>query len=433
MARRARAPGRAHSARHGPPSLGDLGVRSAAAGNTWKVIAVAATILLLTMGARQSMGLFVLPINAGTGISIVSISFALALGQLLWGTAQPLFGIVADRFGTTAVLVAGGLLLALGMATTPFMSTAAGLVLSQGVFAAIGAGAGSFAILIGATASRIRPEHRSLAAGVINAGGSAGQLLFAPLVQAIMAAAGWTAALFTLAAAALLTLPLAVWLGRGARGGARPDQPAAAPPGPGIVEQLGIAAGNRSYWYLHAGFFTCGFHIAFLSTHLPGEVALCGLPAAVSATALALIGGFNMIGSLAAGALGNYVRMKHLLAAMYVSRAIAIAVFLAAPRTAASVYVFSAVMGVTWLATVPPTAGLVGKLFGMRHLATLFGMTLVSHQVGAFFGAWLGGVAIGRFGDFGWMWRADIGLALLAGLISLPIREAKPGTMPAPA
>lgn len=397
---------------------------------TWTIVAVAAAILLLTMGARQSMGLFVLPINADAGISIVGISFALALGQLVWGTAQPMFGIAADRFGSTAVLVTGGLLLAFGMALTPFMASGAGLLVSQGILAAIGAGAGSFAILIGATAGRIRPERRSLAAGVINAGGSAGQLLFAPLVQAIITAAGWTTAMFTMAASALLTLPLALWLGRGEHRGATTDQLGEGS-GPGIIDQLRIAAGNRSYWYLHAGFFTCGFHIAFLSTHLPGEVALCGLPASVSATALALIGGFNILGSLAAGALGSVMRMKHLLAAMYFGRALAIVVFLITPRTAASVYLFSAVMGVTWLATVPPTAGLVGKLFGMRHLATLFGMTLFSHQIGAFFGAWLGGVAIGRFGDFGWMWQVDIALALLAGLISLPIRESKPTAAPA--
>jgi predicted MFS family arabinose efflux permease len=185
-----------------------------------------------------------------------------------------------------------------------------------------------------------------------------------------------------------------------------------------------LALRDKSYLCLHAGFFTCGFHIAFLVTHLPGEVALCGLPVGVSATALSLIGLFNIAGSLTAGALGQRYRMKWLLALMYASRALIIALYLVAPKTAWTFYIFAAALGFTWLATVPPTAGLVGKLFGTRYLSTLFGLTLLSHQVGGFFGAWLGGLAFVRFGDFSWMWYADILLALAAALVNLPIREA---------
>ena len=181
---------------------------------------------------------------------------------------------------------------------------------------------------------------------------------------------------------------------------------------------------DRSYLMLHAGFFTCGFHIAFLVTHLPGEVQLCGLPASVASMSLALIGLFNIAGSLAIGVLGERYRMKWLLAWMYASRAIAIILYLLAPKTPETFYVFAAVLGFTWLATVPPTAGLVGKLFGTRHLGTLFGLTLVSHQSGAFLGAWLGGIAVTRSGDYSWMWYADIALALTAALLNLPIREA---------
>jgi predicted MFS family arabinose efflux permease len=183
---------------------------------------------------------------------------------------------------------------------------------------------------------------------------------------------------------------------------------------------------DRSYLCLHAGFFTCGFHIAFLVTHLPGEVALCGLPAGVSATALGLIGLFNIAGSLTAGALAQRYRMKWLLALTYGSRAVIIMAYLLAPKSAWTFYVFAAALGFSWLATVPPTAGLVGKLFGMRYLATLFGLTLLSHQIGGFFGAWLGGLAFVRFGDYSWMWYADIALALAAALVNLPIREPKP-------
>jgi predicted MFS family arabinose efflux permease len=193
-----------------------------------------------------------------------------------------------------------------------------------------------------------------------------------------------------------------------------------------LGRQVREAMRDRSYLCLHAGFFTCGFHIAFLVTHLPGEVALCGLPAGVSATALGLIGLFNIAGSLTAGALAQRYRMKWLLAFTYGSRAVIIAAYLLAPKSAWTFYVFAAALGFSWLATVPPTAGLVGKLFGMRYLATLFGLTLLSHQIGGFFGAWLGGLAFVRFGDYTWMWYADIALALAAALVNLPIREAKP-------
>jgi len=187
-----------------------------------------------------------------------------------------------------------------------------------------------------------------------------------------------------------------------------------------------VALRDRSYWCLHAGFFTCGFHIAFLVTHLPGAVDLCGLPASVSAVSLGLIGLANIAGSLGVGALGQHYRMKWLLALMYGSRAVLVVIYLLAPKTSLTFYAFAFGLGLTWLATVPPTAGLVGKLFGLRYLATLFGLTLLSHQTGAFFGAWLGGLALVAFGNYDWMWYADIVLALLAALISLPIREEAP-------
>ena len=192
-----------------------------------------------------------------------------------------------------------------------------------------------------------------------------------------------------------------------------------------LSQQLRVALRDRSYWCLHAGFFTCGFHIAFLVTHLPGEVNLCGLPASVAAGSLAIIGLANVAGSLTVGSLGNVVRMKWLLFCVYLMRAVAISAYLVMPRTPLTFYLFAAVLGFTWLSTVPPTAGLVAKLFGVRYLATLFGLTLLSHQIGGFFGAWLGGLALVRFGDYGWMWYADITLALAAAFINLPIREGR--------
>jgi MFS family permease len=407
----------------------------------WTLMLSAAAILLITMGARQSMGLFVAPINEATGLGIVTISFALAIGQFVWGAVQPVFGAIADRQGSSRVLVLGTFLLAGGLALTPFVHSQWALIATLGVLSAAGAGAGSFSILIGATSRQLPESRRSFASGFINAGGSAGQFVFAPLSQALIAGLGWTQAMFALAASSLLTLPLIAGLRE--RSMAHTLPPSQAPdlaftPPPPATEslraQLRRALREPSYLLLHAGFFTCGVHIAFLVTHLPTEVGLCGLPANVSATALALIGLFNIAGSLTAGALGTRYRMKYVLGAMYASRAVIIAIYLVAPRTALTFYVFAAALGFSWLATVPPTAGLVGKLFGTRYLGTLFGLTLLSHQVGGFFGAWLGGVTIYRFGDYGWMWYGDMALAALAAICCLPIREARlPAAQPAPA
>lgn len=386
----------------------------------WLLILSAAAILMITMGARLTTGLFLSPINTSTGLGVASISFAMAIGQFMWGASQPIFGAVADKYGSARVIVVGAVLLAAGLAATPFVTSQWGLMVTLGILSAAGAGAGSFSILIGATAQRLPAERRAFASGFINAGGSFGQFVFSPLLQAIINAAGWVWAMLAMAATTLLTIPLA-WGMRGKPAAAATT--AAGAPGLSLSAQLRQAMRDPSYLCLHAGFFTCGFHIAFLVTHLPGEVALCGLPASVSGTTLGLIGLFNIAGSLVAGALAARYRMKWLLVAIYGGRALIIAAYLLAPKTAWTFYIFAAALGFTWLATVPPTAGLVGKLFGMRYLATLFGLTLLSHQIGGFFGAWLGGLSFVRFGDYTWMWYADIALALAAAVVNLPIRE----------
>ena len=395
---------------------------------TWILILSAAAIMALTMGVRQVTGLFVSPINTSTQLGIVKISLAMAISQFVWGASQPIFGAFADKYGAARVIVVGGVLLALGTALTPFVSSEWGLMLTLGLLAACGAGAGSFSILIGGTAQRLPADKRAFAAGFINAGGSFGQFVFAPLTQALIGAFGWVAAMLTLAATTLLSIPLSWPLRRKKRAAT----PVSSAPGVatattdiGLRRQLQIALRDRSYLYLHAGFFTCGFHIAFLITHLPGEVGLCNLPASVSATSIAIIGLFNIAGSLFAGSLSTRYRMKHLLALMYASRGVIIILYLLAPKTALTFYVFGAALGFTWLATVPPTAGIVGKLFGTRYMATLFGLTLLSHQIGGFFGAYLGGLTIARTGSYVWMWYADIALAFFAALVNLPIREAK--------
>lgn len=389
----------------------------------WPLVLGASAILMITMGVRQSAGLFVLPLYADLELDYASISFAFAVGQLLWGAVQPVFGAFAEQWGSRRVLVLGALLLAAGLATTPLVTSELGLLLTMGVLSAAGAGAGSFSVLIGAVTRHVPAARRSFVGGFINAGGSFGQFVVAPLAQAVMSAFGWAAALMSLAGAALLTIPLA-WTLRPAAQPARPANPAA---GPGLRHRIAGALQDRSYLCLHAGFFTCGFHVAFLVTHLPGEVHLAGCSAAVSAASIGIIGLFNIAGSLCAGALGTRYRMKYILALMYGSRAVMIAIFLMVPHTELAFYVFAAALGFTWLATVPPTAGLVAKLFDTRYLATLFGLTLLTHQIGGFLGAWLGGVAMERFGNYQWMWHADIVLAAAAALVNLPIREARVG------
>jgi predicted MFS family arabinose efflux permease len=392
---------------------------------TYGLILAAAAILLITMGVRQTTGLFLLPITQSTGVSIVAFSFALAIGQFVFGAAQPVFGAIADKYGAVKVIIVGAVLLALGSVLTPFMTSSTGFLFSMGVIAAAGAAAGSFSILLGIASQRLPAERRSMASGIINAGGSIGQFVFAPLVQFIIGVAGWASAMFATAVAALLTIPLVLPLLRSGSNAISSATAAVATAHISLSEQLREAVRNPSYLYLHAGFFTCGFHIAFLVTHFPSDLQLCGLTPEVAANSLGLIGLFNVVGSLGIGWLGQRYRMKYLLAWVYASRAAIIAIYIVMPKTALNIYMFSAALGVTWLATVPPTAGLVSKLFGTRYLATLFGLTLLSHQIGGFLGAWLGGIVLARTNSYQWMWYADITLALLAAIVNLPIREQR--------
>ncbi len=384
----------------------------------WLVVA-AAGIMVVTMGARQSLGLFLAPIDQTTGLGIATISLAMAVAQFVWGAVQPIAGAIADRYGSGRVIVAGLLLLAAGQTLTPFVGTGFGLAVTIGILQAAGAGIASFSVLVGATMRQLPVYSRGMASGIINAGGSFGQFLFAPILQRIIAGFGWPIAMWFLAAVAVLTTPAARILRASPRiiTGEGADL--------GLGAAVKSALGDRSYSLLHAGFFACGFHIAFLVTHMPGEISLCGLPAEVASWSLAIIGLANIIGSLLAGwGVGRY-RSKYILAGMYISRAVLIGLYLLAPKTTATFYIFAAGLGLTWLATVPPTAGIVGKLFGPRYLSTLFGLTLLSHQTGAFFGAWLGGLAMTHLGNYNVMWYADAALAIAAAIVNLPIREPR--------
>jgi predicted MFS family arabinose efflux permease len=390
----------------------------------WLVLLAAAGAFALTMGTRQTMGFFLSPLNTATGLGVGSISLAFAFGQLWWGLTQPFAGAVADRVGAGGVLLVGVLLVALGTFLTPFMTTTWGLIFAIGVLAAGGAGMAGPSVLMAATARLIPAERRGVATGVVNAGGSFGQFIMAPLAAALTASLGWMGALQALGFIVLLALP-AAWVLRGPGPAAAPGAAAPAVALP-AREAIRRALGTSSYLLLSAGFFVCGFHVAFLATHLPGVVAACGLPAPVGAWALGVIGLFNIIGSLAMGwAVGRW-RMKSLLSLVYASRAVAVLVFLLAPKTEAVLLVFAAVMGLTFLSTVPPTVGLVAKFFGTGNMAMLFGLVMLSHQVGGFLGAWLGGQVFEATGNYDVVWYIDIVLAVAAALVHLPIKESAP-------
>jgi predicted MFS family arabinose efflux permease len=384
----------------------------------WLVLLAAAGTFALTMGTRQSMGLFLSPLNTATGLGLGSISLAFACGQLCWGLTQPFAGAMADKVGAGRVLFAGALLVALGTFITPLMSSTAGLVLAIGVLSAGGAGMAGPAVLMATTTRLLPPERRGLATGIVNAGGSFGQFVMAPVAGALMQGLGWVGAMQVLALVVLLCLPAAFVL----RG-----QPQPATPGQRAVstgEAIRAAMRHPGYLLLGSGFFVCGFHVAFLATHLPGVVAACGLPAQWGAWSLAILGLFNIVGSVAMGwAVGRW-RMKSLLSLVYLARALAVLVFLLAPKTGPVVLVFAAFMGLSFLSTVPPTAGLVAKFFGTAHMATLFGIVMLTHQLGGFLGAWLGGKVFEATGSYNLVWYADVLLALVAALVHWPIREA---------
>jgi MFS family permease len=393
----------------------------------WVLIAAAGTFAL-TMGARQSMGLFLGNLNTSTGLGLASISLAFAFGQLWWGLTQPLAGIVADRVGPGRVLVVGVVLVAIGTALIPLMTSTWGLIFAIGVLAAGGAGMAGPAVLMAATTRLVAPARRAFATGIVNAGGSFGQFVFAPIAQAITTAAGWAAALQSLALITLLALP-AAWVLRGRAQAAVGASGAAVAPRETTRAAVSRALADPSFRLLALGFSVCGFHVAFLATHLPGVVASCGLAPEVGAWSLAMIGLFNIVGSLGIGWLMGYRggrwQMKSLLSLIYALRAVAVLIFVLAPKTTPVMLIFAAVMGLTFLSTVPPTAGLVARFFGPAHMATLFGLVMVSHQVGGFLGAWLGGKAFDLTGNYDWMWYADILLAAAAALVHLPIVERR--------
>jgi MFS family permease len=393
----------------------------------WLLVAAAVLLLAVTMGSRTVFGLFISPLNSATGLGIATISFAIAVSQLTWGTAQPLAGMLAERYGPARLIVAGSLLAAAASALLPFAHSAALLV---GVLAVSGVAAtvGSPSLLVGTVSQRVSAERRGLVAGIVGAGGPLGQLVLAPATQAVISLAGWVTAAFGIAALALVALPLALAFRRGPAPAAEAAQAA-----PQAGATLREALASRGFWLINATFFVCGLHVFFLVTHLPGVIELCGLPASVSGLSLAVLGLFNIAGSIGAGYVIQRYSMKRTLSWLFAARAAGIVLFLAAPKTEPTVLAFSVWMGLTYMAVLPPTAGLIGKLYGTQRLPTLLGITFLLHQVGAFLGSWLGGVFVEATGSYDTMWKLDLTLAMVAAGVALTIRERPMATKVAPA
>ncbi|ONG51216.1 MFS transporter [Pseudoroseomonas deserti] len=402
-----------------PPSHAEAGKRI----SPMMILVVGAVLTAaLAMGLRQSFGLFLAPMTMANGWSASGFALAIALQVLVNGISQPICGQIADRLGGRVVIMGGAALYALGtlgMALSdglPLFTFFAGLVMGVAVSAA-----GMPVIM--ASMTRLLPEsQRGRATGLGTAGSSFGQFLVVPLAGLGIAGFGWQGALFLMAGAALLMIPLALPL---------QDRPAPPALKHGQVEESAGATVKRalrstSFWCLFFGFFVCGLHVSFLSVHLPGFVASCHLPSFVGAGAISLIGLFNVVGSLASGELTQKWRRRELLVLIYGGRAVLMAVFFMAPKTTATVLAFSAVMGVLWLSTVPPTVALCARNFGTRWLATIFGMVFLGHQVGGFTGAYLGGVIFDRTGSYDLMWLIGILAAVFAALIHLPIRDPRP-------
>jgi len=385
------------------------------------LVLAAGAIFALALGIRSAQPLFISSINSATGIGYATISLAFAVAQLVWGIGQPVAGAIGDRWGPRRVMLGGAVLLAVGTALTALAQTPATLILAIGVVAAAGASTSGPAQLASAVSRWIPEARRSVANGIIGAGGSFGQFLIVPLAQLCIGVAGWQPGLVIVGLMGLIAIPLVFYITDPSAEHGHAHAQAGT-----LGQAVHGAMRDPSFLLLTAGFFTCGFHIAFIATHLPGYVALCQLPATVSAWSLSIIGLFNIAGSLWVGRHIQARRMKLTLAGVYFARAVAILIFFYSPKTPLVFFIFAAVIGFTYLSTVPPTIGLVAKLHGPRYLATLFGLVILAHQVGGFLGAWLGGKAFEATGSYDWMWWADIALCVFAALIHLPIREARP-------
>ena len=382
-----------------------------------RVMLCGTSILALAIGIRLSFGLFLQPMSQTLGWGRETFAFAIALQNILWGLAQPLMGILADKFGTRKVVALGGLGYSLGLYLMSQANSPLTLNLTAGLLIGVSLSATSFAVVLGAVGRAVSEENRSMALGIASAGGSVGQALILPIGQALIAAYGWVLALGGLVAIAFLMVPLAAALGPGGQKSQKEV------PGQRVSQALVEAGVHRGYWLLTAGFFVCGFHVTFMATHLPAYIVDSGLSPGLGATALALIGLFNILGSFFWGVMGGRHSKKYSLSALYLARAVLITVLLVFPISTVSILVFASGMGFLWLGTVPLTSGLIGQIFGVRYLSTLFGIVFFSHQIGAFLGVWMGGYIFDRTGSYDIVWYVSVVLGVLSAVLHWPINE----------
>ncbi len=385
----------------------------------WLIIVAGALIAMLTFGPRSAMGFFQLPMLHDTGWDRSTFALAMAIQNLAWGLGQPLFGALADKYGTGRVLTLSGLLYACGLILMSTAHSVPVLYLSGGVMVGLAVGAGSFGTILSAFARNVTPEQRSVAFGIGTAAGSAGMFLFAPLSQALISTYGWSDSLVYIALLMLLVPVLAYPL----RGNSSSGTQSQSEVKQTVGEALREAFGHQSYLFLTSGFFVCGFQVAFITAHFPAYLGDIGIAPAYAVIAMALIGFFNIIGSFGAGMIGQRYSKPYFLAYIYVARSIAVTAFLLLPQTPASVIVFAIVMGLLWLSTVPPTNGLVAIMFGTRHLGLLGGIVFLSHQVGSFLGVWMGGYLYDRFGSYDPVWWLGVALGIFAAVVHWPIQE----------
>lgn len=393
-------------------------------------IVIGSIIVSAAAGARQTFGLFVEPFSSVRGLPVTEVAFAIALHNLVWGFTQPLAGAASDRFGPGPVIAFGAITYGLGLALSALMPSGPMLVVGMGVLVGIGISCSSFGVVTAAVGSAAPPEKRSMALGLASAGGSVGQVALVPLVQGIMETGGIGGALLFLAACIFAVAPLGFLLFRGA--GVEPLS--LRPRETGDLKKVSRQAlGDRGFVQLTLSFFTCGFQLAFIATHLPSYLALCHTPPNSAGSALALIGLFNIAGSWACGWLGSRFPQQQILGWLYLVRSVAILSFSMLPKSGISVLVFASVMGLTWLGTVPLTSGLVARMFGIRHLGALFGVCFLAHQIGSFLGAWSGGYLFDLTGSYLVIWTVTFVLGLSAAALCFGIADEADKPHPAPA
>ena len=394
----------------------------------WQVLVCGAAIVTLSMGIRHGFGLWLQPITQAQGWTRETFAFAIAVQNLSWGVFGIFAGMIADRFGAFRVIIAGAVLYALGLAGMALAATGLLFTLSAGVLIGAAQAGTTYAVIYGVIGRNISAEKRSWAMGVAAAAGSFGQFLMVPTEGFLISSLGWQEALLVLSAAVLLIVPLAYGLREKTTPGAAPVKREQT-----IVQALKEAFKYPSFQLLMAGYFVCGFQVVFIGVHMPSYLKDKSLPPEVASYALALIGLFNVFGTYAAGALGQRMPKKNILAGIYFARALVIAIFISVPLSPLSVYIFSAVMGTLWLSTVPPTNAAVAQIFGIQHLSMLGGFIFFSHQIGSFLGVWLGGYLYDRTGSYDIVWYLSIALGIFAGLVNLPVRETPIVRTPAPA